>query len=111
MPETLSAEEARHVFGYLMRRAATDAAFRRGLLEDPRRTLQQEFDIALPEGFNIRFVENQGADLTLVLPDPPDEAGALSDADLEFVAGGALPAALDVLTACLGPAHPALRRR
>ena len=80
--------EAQMVFSYLMRRAATDMTFRRALLRNPKATLEQEFDLALPPTFNIRFVENHGADLTLVLPDPCDDA-SLSEADLEFVAGGA----------------------
>lgn len=86
---SISASEARKVFEYVKRRSRTDAAFRRKLLDAPRETLEAEFDVALPKDFNIRFVENMGADLTVVLPDPVEPGDKLSDDDLDHVAGGA----------------------
>ncbi len=89
---SVSTVEARQVFRYLMRRAATDMTFRSGLLSNPRETLRTEFDLDLPEDFNVRFVENRGADLTVVLPDPGGEVSlgddARADDDLDQVAGG-----------------------
>jgi len=80
------------------RRSKTDPAFRRKLLDAPRDAVESEFDMALPMNFNIRFVENRGADLTVVLPDPSERADELSDNDLKHVAGGKaseLPTVLD----------------
>lgn len=63
-------EQACELFRYVMNRARTDMIFRAGLLNSPRESLEKALDIDLPEEFNIRFVENKGADLTVVLPDP-----------------------------------------
>lgn len=91
MPDSISTAEARKVFKYVKSRAKTDPEFREKLLSAPREVLEAEFDVPLPENFSIRFVENQGADLTVVLPDPSDPDAELSDDDLEHVAGGAGP--------------------
>ncbi|WP_457653294.1 hypothetical protein [Rhodocaloribacter sp.] len=88
-PVPLSENEARDVYLYVIRRAVTDPAFRAALLRDARATLEREFDLILPDHFNIRFVENDGADLTIVLPDPGGIDGALNMQALEYVAGGA----------------------
>lgn len=66
----MTEEEACDLFRYVMDRAQTDMVFRAGLLNSPRQILERALDIDLPEEFNIRFVENKGADLTVVLPDP-----------------------------------------
>jgi hypothetical protein len=84
-----SQDESRQVMAYVLRRAITDPAFRQGLLTNPRLALETEFNLELPATFRIRFVENQGADLTVVLPDPVSNTHHLSDRDLEYVAGGA----------------------
>lgn len=86
---SISAAEARKVFEYVKRRSKTDSAFRQKLLDAPREILELEFDVALPEDFHIRFIENKGADLTVVLPDPAEPGDALTDDDLNRVAGGA----------------------
>ncbi|WP_456426429.1 hypothetical protein [Rhodocaloribacter sp.] len=88
-PVPLSEDEARDIYFYVIRRAVTDPAFRAALLRDARATLEREFDLILPVHFNIRFVENEGADLTIVLPDPGGVDGALNMQTLEYVAGGA----------------------
>jgi hypothetical protein len=66
----MTEEEACKLFRYVMDRAQTDMAFRSGLLNHPRQILEKTLNIDLPPEFNIRFVENKGADLTVVLPDP-----------------------------------------
>lgn len=106
----LSSEEARRILSYVLRRASTDTEFRRRLLDEPKRALEVEFDIALPDTFNIRFVENEGADATIVLPDveaepgspprqcevreTPEERRNLSSHDLRLVSGGGAPGTL-----------------
>jgi len=97
MPNSISTAEARKVFEYVKSRSQSDPAFRQRLLDAPREVLEKEFDVALPENFNIRFVENQGADLTVVLPDPPKRTGELSDDELEPVSGGTASAVTSAL--------------
>ena len=68
--DSMSEEDAERVVSYVMRRARVDPLFRRALLARPRVALEEELNLDLPDDFRIRFVENQGADLTIVLPDP-----------------------------------------
>ena len=91
MEASLSREDARHILEYLRRRARMDAAFRRDLLTDPRSALQKELGLELPGDFKIRFVENEGADLTVILPDLELPDIELSDEDLVRIFGGATP--------------------
>ena len=104
----LTQDESRLLFTYPMQRPTTDMAFRRALLHDPKEALEQEFDFVLPPQFNIRFVENHGADLTIVLPDPPGHNGLLSDRELEYVAGGNAEPVLDFFSRHF-PRPPRLR--
>jgi len=71
----------------LYKKAATDEAFRNLCLQEPREAIRQIFGQELPQNFRIRFVDNAGYDLTLVLPDlrTDDE---LDEKKLESVAGG-----------------------
>ncbi len=70
----------------LMARCASDAAFCKSAVADPAAAIKAVSGKDLPDGFKLRLVPNDGADLTLVLPDPVSEE--LSDADLEAVSGG-----------------------
>jgi hypothetical protein len=71
-------------------RSATDADFRRKLIEEPRTALREALGQELPADVNIRFVENRAA-ATIVLPDYLDPSAELSDSQLEAVAGGIIP--------------------
>ena len=53
--------------------------------------MEQELGSPLPEGVEVRVVEESADTIYLVLPSasPVGEAGELSDRDLEAVAGGA----------------------
>lgn len=74
----------------IFRRSTTDKAFRIKLVTDPRAALSDFAGHQVPTSLNVRFIENQGT-MTLVLPAAIDAAAELSDAELETVAGGALP--------------------
>jgi hypothetical protein len=75
----------------LIQRSMEDEGFRRRLLEDPKGTVERELGRGLPEGVEVRAVEESAQTIYLVLPfaSPVGEGEELSDRDLEGVAGGA----------------------
>jgi hypothetical protein len=75
----------------LVQRSLEDESFRQKLLDDPRGTVEQELGTQLPEGIEVRVVEESAQSIYLVLPSASPlggEEGELSDQDLEAVAGG-----------------------
>ena len=70
---------------HLLEKAVSDAAFRTRLVADPRATFEQEFDIAVPEGFNVHVHEETATSAHLVLP---AAGGPLDSGELDVVAGG-----------------------
>lgn len=74
----------------LIGRSLEDEAFRQGLLEDPRSAVEQELGTRLPEGVEVRVVEETADTIYLVLPSasPLGDSGELSEQELEVVAGG-----------------------
>ena len=87
-------QKADEVVTQVLIRSATDAEFRRKLVESPAEALA-EFtgtDASHFAHLNIAFVENRNA-ATIVLPDAVP-AGELSESELETVAGGSEPATI-----------------
>jgi hypothetical protein len=76
----------------LIERSLKDEEFRQRLLEDPKGALEQELGSALPEGVQVRAVEETADTIYLVLPSNSavGEGGELSDEALDAVAGGAV---------------------
>ena len=72
----------------LIKKAQTDPEFRQLALTDPNAAIGKINPLPVPASFKIRFVDNAGANLTVVLPDPVSSTCELSDAELEQVAGG-----------------------
>ena len=75
----------------LVEKSLQDGAFRQRLLADPRAAVEQELGTRLPEGVRVVAVEETVETIYLVLPfrsTEGQEAGELSDLDLEAVAGG-----------------------
>ncbi|HTT57775.1 MAG TPA: NHLP leader peptide family RiPP precursor [Opitutaceae bacterium] len=77
----------------VFKKASTDAAFRKLCLSNAAAAVKQATGEDVPPKFKLRFVENAGASLTIVLPDPPRAGGELKDEELEAVAGGSRCAA------------------
>jgi hypothetical protein len=71
----------------VFQRASSDAEFRALALRDGTAAVEQVVGAPLPDGLKIRFVENDGAAITLGLP-PARTTDELSDRELEAVAGG-----------------------
>ena len=68
----------------ILARCWSDAAFKASLLADPVAVLKAQ-GVELPAGVQVRVVEDTDQVAHWVLPARPD---ALSDADLDTVAGG-----------------------
>lgn len=71
----------------VLQKSTTDADFRALALRDGTTAVEQVMGSPLPDGVKIRFVENNGAYLTLGLP-PARTGNELTDQELEAVAGG-----------------------
>lgn len=72
----------------VFKKASTDAAFRQLCLSDAAAAVKQATGEDVPASFKLRFVDNAGASMTIVLPDPQKAGGELKDEELEQVAGG-----------------------
>lgn len=80
-------EEAHEALQSVVKRATTDPEFRKLALADPAAAILEATGKSLPEGYVVNLVENGGADLTVVLPDPV-AAAEISDVELDAVVGG-----------------------
>ncbi len=83
-----TAEQIKEVATTVAEKAKTDQAFRASLISDPHAAIQAATGQVVPETFKMNFVENNGAHMTIVLPDLKSEADELSEAELAQVAGG-----------------------
>ena len=65
----------------LVQRSIEDEDFRQRLLDDPKGTLEQELGRQLPEGVEVRVVEESAQSIYLVLPlaSAVGQGGELSD--------------------------------
>ncbi len=77
--------DARQDYGKVVAKAWSDDAFKAQLLSDPAAALK-EAGVAVPDGVEVKVVENTETLFHLVLPPRPDEE--LSDEALDKVAGG-----------------------
>ena len=79
----------------LIERSLGDETFRQRLLDDPKAAVEQELGSGLPEGIEVRVLEESSDTIYLVLPSASagGQGGSLSERDLEAVAGaGSIPA-------------------
>jgi Nitrile hydratase, alpha chain len=87
----------------LVQRSLQDDSFRQRLLDEPKAAVEQELGAQLPEGVEVRAVEETADTIYLVLPSASalgGQGGDLSDEALEAVSGGgpALTSVLGVFT-------------
>jgi Nitrile hydratase, alpha chain len=82
----------------LIQRAERDDEFRAKLIADPRAALREELGVDAPESLAIRVIEEDPAEVVLVLP-PKSRPDALTDEQLAGVAGGSW-------SGCVTPATP-----
>ena len=78
-------ESAEQLHSQIVSKAAVDSEFRAALLADPKSAITSEFEVHLPDSYEITVHESKGTELHLALP--PDMSN-LSDEDLEAIAGG-----------------------
>ena len=88
MSQVITQQEAEQAIQQIIKRAQTDAEYRQLCLSDPNAAATKATGKEMPAGYTLKFVENQGADLTVVLPDVIEESAELSDTELDQVAGG-----------------------
>jgi hypothetical protein len=62
--------------------------YRDALLKNPKKVIETQLNNKLPDGLNVKVVQESGDTIFLRLPHKISEGSELSDADLEQVAGG-----------------------
>lgn len=72
----------------IVRRASVFPEFRKQCLSDPRAAVEEHLGTLLPPGTKVQIVENGGATLTIVLPDPVASGCDLTDSELACLSGG-----------------------
>ena len=75
----------------LITKALEDENFRRELLSNPKAVIEKEAGQTIPEGVEVKIVEEAPNSVTIVLPRKPSESETteeLTDDNLEKVAGG-----------------------
>ena len=66
-----------------------DEALKARFMADPKAVLA-EYGMPVPDGMNIKVVENSDSHVHITLPAPPTGHGDLSDEELSNAAGGSL---------------------
>ena len=87
----------------LVQRSLEDEEYRQRLLDDPKAAVEQELGTRLPEGVEVRAVEETADSIYLVLPSASPlggEGAELSDQELEVVAGGGSSAGSGACSIC-----------
>jgi hypothetical protein len=83
-----------------------DPDFRARLLENPQEAIGEELGTAISSSATFRVIEEQPGEVVLVLPARPMESGgALSDEELEQVAGGSTVATVECSTCAAACPH------
>ena len=81
-------EQVDQVLAEIVQRSLKDADFRRLCLENAAAAVKAVTSEPLPPDFKLRFIDNDHADLTVVLPDIVEGGRELTDDELSAVSGG-----------------------
>ena len=76
------------MIGLMYEFASNNADYRKALLDNPKDLLAKQMQQDLPDGLDVKVVEETAETFYLVAPHVPAESDELSDDDLEKVAGG-----------------------
>ena len=82
-------EKMEELYQQMIQRATNDADFRRKLLDEPNKTLEELAGQPLPEGYKVNIIENDPAyTATCVLPDMISEELLPEELDQLHIDGG-----------------------
>ena len=81
--------EEKNTLAQLFAACWKDEALKARFMSDPKAVLA-EYGMSVPEGMNVKVVENRDSQVHLTLPAPPDGHMDLSDDELSNAAGGCL---------------------
>ncbi len=99
-------QEMDELIAKMTKKAMTDAAFRKEVLEDATKALEKLAGRPLPEGSSLKCIEKDpNYQTTFVLPDLIDEE-RINDESLEQVAGGISVALIASICAVAGGVGP-----
>lgn len=76
----------------LIEKAMKDEEFREELLKNPKETIEQEFNIKIPDFINFSIFEEDGQSFYLVLPQKsnPQSKDELTESELNAISGSGL---------------------
>ena len=81
-------EEIERTLEEIRKLSLVDGEYRKLALTDPAAAVAKFNPKPLPQGYDIKFIDNSGAVKSFLLPNPVENVEELSDAELEAVAGG-----------------------
>ena len=77
-----------------------DESYKQKLLSNPREVIEREFNVKLSSDVNVTVMEEDSSNLYFVLPMRPSLSdAALSDEQLEAIAGGVIPLVVGAVAA------------
>ncbi len=85
MSEVLTRDEIEEI---VISNATKHPQYREALLKDPKKVIETQLNNRLPDGLNVKVLQETGDTIYLRLPHVITEGSELSDSDLEQVAGG-----------------------
>ena len=89
--------EQRNALAQLFAACWKDEALKARFLSDPK-AVMKEFDLDVPEGIDVKVVENADDCVHITLPAPPMRSGERFDGELRSAAGGACICIAAILT-------------
>ena len=81
-------EQVQEAVTQIYKKATTDAAYRKRLLQDPYGAIKEVAGKEVPQSFKINVIDGTGYHANIVLPALRKQVDELTDTELEAVAGG-----------------------